>query len=54
MKNKIEEFNEDPSKVEGHPFSDYDLANMLNDIVNKYDYAVEDYLAIKFMIDTQF
>jgi hypothetical protein len=66
LKSKITEFNEmlgsdDKEgekklkfKVGGHPFDDLDLAENLAKIVDKYDYAVEDYLAIRFMIDSQF
>jgi len=53
LKAKIEEFN-NGEKITGHPFTDLELAEMLNSIVDKYDYAVEDYVAIKYMVDGQF
>ena len=40
--------------VGGHPFDDLDLARQLEQIVNKYDYEIDNYLSIKFMIDSQF
>lgn len=40
--------------VGGHPFDDLALSELLNKIVDKYDYAVDEYLAIKYMIDSQF
>ena len=38
----------------GKPYTDYELALLLDSIVNKYDYAVEDFLAIKWAVDSQF
>ena len=52
LKNKIESFNEDPKEVGGEPICDLDMALWLDQIVNKYDYAIEDYLAVRYMIDS--
>lgn len=64
LKSKINEFNEmlndakddegNEITVGGHPFDDLALSELLNKIVDKYDYAVDEYLAIKYMIDSQF
>jgi len=37
LKAKIEQFN-DEKPLTGHPFTDLELAEMLDKIVNKYDY----------------
>lgn len=53
LKAKIKEYHRD-EKISGHAFTDLELAQMLNSIVNKYDYAIDDYISIKFMVDSQF
>ena len=54
LQNKMSQFREDPDKMIGKPFTDFELALLLDDIVNKYDYSVEDFLAIKWAVDSQF
>ena len=54
LKSKIEDFNEDPKNVGGHPIDDLKLAETLAAILGKYDFAIEDYLAVRFLIDEQF
>lgn len=34
--------------------TEYDLANTLSQIVNKYDYKIEKYTSVRFMVDCQF
>lgn len=52
-KDKDEEGGEKKT-VGGHPIDDLNLAEYLDMLVNKYDYALDDYLSIRFMIDSQF
>ena len=52
LQDKIEQFNEDPSGMVGKPYTDYEFALMLDQVVNKYDYVVEDFLAIKWAVDS--
>jgi hypothetical protein len=54
LRSKINDFNEDPKNVGGHPIDDLKLAETLAAIVDKYAFAIEDYLAVRFMIDEQF
>lgn len=53
MKAKIKEYH-NGDKISGHAFTDLELAEMLTKIVNKYDYNIDEYISIKFMIDSQF
>lgn len=41
-------------EIGGQPFDDLNLAEMLDQIVTKYDYGVEEFLAVRYMIDSQF
>ena len=54
LKSKIEDFNENPKEVGGHPVDDLFLAEQLAAIVDRYSYAIDDYVAVRYMIDEQF
>jgi len=55
MVNPGEGDSKDEKKTVGsHPIDALNLAEYLDLLVNKYDYAIDDYLSIKFMIDSQF
>ena len=40
--------------LEPYEMTEYDLSNTLTQIVYKYDYKIEKYIAVRFMIDCQF
>ena len=52
LQDKITQFREDPKKIKGKPFTDFELAQLLEKIVNKYDYCVEDFLAVRWAVDS--
>ena len=49
--NKEKKVKKPTINVGGHPIDDLVLAETLNKIVDKYDYAIDDYLAIKYLVD---